>query len=127
MQKPLIQIVLLSLLVLNTACGNAKFSGTGSKKKGNKNNEQVVVNPPTPAPTCKPGETCVVVDPNTCKAGQPNCPTLPPDACKVGERDCPIKPPVDDCKANPGKCSNTNPGQNPGDYPGQNKDPNQDK
>lgn len=133
MRKPLIHTFLLTLVFLSSACGNAKFTGKG-KKKDKKDADVVVVEPP---PACKPGETCVVVDPN-CKAGDANCPTPnptptptptttptpPKDDCKDGGKDCPVvTPPTDDCDDEPGQNPSQNHDGNKGkDCPTQNDD-----
>ncbi len=129
MRKPLIHSLLLALVFMSTSCGNAKFNGKG-KKKDKKQADVVVVEPENPPVTCKPGETCVVVDPDKCKAGETDCPvpvptptptpTNPPvDDCKDGKdgSKCPV--PTDDCDDEPGQ----NPSQNPGkECPSQNDD-----
>lgn len=140
MFKPVTTSLLLALIFFGNACGNAKFNGTGKKK--DRNNSEVTVVEPTPTPTpepCKPGETCVVVDPGKCTPGAKDCsetpntgnPKPPVDNCKDGKdgsKDCPTNPPQncdDDAGQNPGQ----NPGQNSGhendktcptDNPGQN-------
>ncbi|HET9235672.1 MAG TPA: hypothetical protein VFO10_00385 [Oligoflexus sp.] len=133
MRKPLIHSLLLALVFMSSACGNAKFNGKG-KKKDKKQADVVVVEPPV---TCKPGETCVVPDPN-CKEGDANCPTpnptttptptptttpVPPkDDCKGGSKDCPVVPPHDDCDDEPGQNPSQNHDDSGKDCPHQNDD-----
>jgi hypothetical protein len=127
MRKPLIHSLLLALVFMSSACGNAKFNGKGKKK--DKKQADVIVNPPA----CNPGETCVVVDPS-CKAGDANCPAptptptptttpVPPtNDCKSGSKDCPVVPPPHDDCDEPGQNPSQNHDDSDKDCPTQNDD-----
>jgi len=127
MRKPLIHSLLIALVFMSSACGNAKFNGKG-KKKDKKQADVVIVKPPVP---CKPGEPCVAVDPN-CKAGDANCPTPnptptttpdhPEDDCKTWSKDCPVISDQDDCDGELGQNLSSNHDDNGKDCPTQNDD-----
>jgi hypothetical protein len=125
MHKPLIQGILLSLVFLSSACGNAKFNGKGKKDK-KQADQVVVVEQPI---NCKPGETCVVVNPDNCKVGEQNCPVKPTKPTDPGTGESA----VDDCKDGRKACSHPSypdcdqPGQNPSQNPGQNPGSSYDK